>query len=81
MKTIDLTQETITIIDLLRMANQDSLLILSKDGHQYILEEADGFKKEVAMLGKSDKFKKFLEKRSKEEATISIDELEKKLEL
>ncbi len=48
---------------------------------RYILEEADEFEKEVAMLDESDKFIKFLEKRSKEEATISIDELEKKLKL
>ena len=81
MRTIDLTQQTMNLIDLLRLASQDSLLILSNDGHQYVLEEADEFEREVAMLGRSDKFMKFLEERSKEEATISIDELEKKLRL
>ncbi len=81
MKTIDLTRQKINIKDLLRLANSDSLLILSEDGHQYVLEEADAFDKEVAMLGKSDKFMKFLEERSREQTTIPIDELEKKLKL
>ena len=81
MKTVDLTQQKINIKDLLRLANSDSLLILSEDGHHYILEEADEFEKEVAMLGKSDKFMKFLKERSTEKATTSIDDLEKKLKL
>jgi len=81
MKTIDLTRQKINIKDLLRLANSDSLLIVSEDGHQYVLEEADAFDKEVAMLGESEKFINFLEVRSKEQATISIDELEKKLNL
>lgn len=49
--------------------------------NQYILEEADAFEKEVAILSKSEKFMKFLEERSKEEGTISIDDMEKKLKL
>ncbi|MFQ5652699.1 MAG: hypothetical protein ACE5IY_22425 [bacterium] len=81
MKKIDLTQQELTIKDLLQLASIESLLILSEDGHQYILEEADQFEKEVAMLGKSDKFMQFLEGRSKETATTPIDDLEKKLKL
>jgi hypothetical protein len=81
MKTIDLTQQKVHIKDLLRLADSESLLILSDDGHQYILEEADAFEKEVALLGGSDKFMKFLEERAKEKSAISIDGLEKKLKI
>ncbi len=81
MKTIDLRQRKVKINELLRLADSESLLILSDDGHQYILEEADAFEKEVAMLGASDKFMKFLEERSKEKSTVSIDDLEKKLKI
>ena len=78
MKAIDLRQEKISLKDLLRLASLESLIIFSEDGNQYILEEADAFEKEVAILGKSEKFMKFLEERSKEEGTISIDDMEKK---
>ena len=56
-------------------------VLIMCDGNPYILEEADAFEKEVAILGKSEKFMKFLEERSKEEGTISIDDMEKKLKL
>ncbi|MFQ5709216.1 MAG: hypothetical protein ACE5HO_17300 [bacterium] len=81
MKTIDLTQQKASIKDLLQLANVEPLLILSEDGHHYILEEADEFAREAKMLGKSDKFMEFLEERSKETATTPLDDLEKKLGL
>jgi len=79
MRTIDLKEHELNIKDLLKLASLESLAIITEDGQTFILEEADVFEKEVAMLGKSKKFMKFLKERSKEEATLSIDELEKKL--
>lgn len=79
MRTIDLRQKKLTVKDLFRLARLEALLIRTEDGQIFILEEADAFEKEVAMLGNSKKFMKFLQKRAKEEATISIDELEDKL--
>ncbi len=81
MKTINLTQQKVSIEDLLQLAMHDSLLIVDEDGDEYILEAVDELEREIAMLGKSKKFMRFLEKRSKEKKTISIDELEKKLKL
>ena len=81
MKTINLKHQRLKVQDLLQLAKLESLFILSEDGHHYILEEADEFDKEVAVLGESDKFMNFLSERSEEKATVSIDELEKKLNL
>lgn len=80
MKTIDLTQKKMEMKDLLRLAKTDSVLIIAPEGQRYILEEADAFDKEVAMLGGSDEFTEFLRKRSKEKAMISIDQLKRKLD-
>jgi len=79
MKTIDLRQQQLGIKDLLQLARLESLLILSEDGNHFILEEADDLEKEVVMLGKSEKFMQFLQNRSKEKASITIDQFEKKL--
>ncbi len=81
MKTIDLRQEKLSINGLLQLAKLETLLILTEDGQTFILEDADAFEKEAAMLGNSKKFMKFLQKRSKAEATSTIDELEDKLKL
>ena len=55
------------------MARNKSVLLVSK-GTTYVLEEADDFDREVAQLGDSETFMRFLEKRSKEKSVISIEE-------
>ena len=52
-----------------------SVRILTRDGHEFILEEADELGKEVAQLGSSDKFMRFLKERSTEEATLPFDQI------
>lgn len=45
-----------------------------------ILEEADPFDEEVALLGKSEEFSRFLKERSKEPATMSLEDYRRSLE-
>ena len=73
MKTIDLKRGKPSIDQILAMAKSDSVLIEGIDGNRYVLEEADEFEREVATLGESRKFMKFLEARSKETGRKSIE--------
>ncbi len=66
MRLVDLNETKPSIDEILHMAKSDSVIIKSSDGVQYILEEADEFEREVATLGKSEKFMSFLKKRSEE---------------
>ena len=79
MKTINLKEESPSVAQLLAMARKKSVLLVSKDGATFILEEADEFDREVAELGGSEQFIKFLSKRSKEQAVTSIEEFAKQL--
>lgn len=79
MKTIDLRNQPLTIRELLRLAQSDSLLILTDDDHSYTLEEADEFEKEVARLGRSARFEGFLNKRGREPGSVSLEEIEERL--
>lgn len=81
MKTVDLRNHPLTVQELLRMAQSDPLLIVSDDEHSYTLEEADEFEKEAAQLGQSERFVDFLKERSKEPGSISLEEVEKRLDL
>ena len=53
MKTLDLTGKRITLDKLLELAAAGSVRIVTADGHAFILEKADDFENEVALLGKS----------------------------
>jgi hypothetical protein len=80
MITLDLRQQSVTLEELLHFASSDSVLIRTDDGQEYILESADEFDREVAMLGQSEKFMQFLAERSKEKGTVTLGQLKKSLD-
>jgi hypothetical protein len=80
MKTLDLTGKRITLDELLELAATDSVHIVTADGRAFVLEQADDFEKEVALLGKSKKFQRFLNERAKEATTTSLEDYRRSLE-
>jgi hypothetical protein len=80
MKTLDLTRKKTTLEELLKMAAAGSVRIVAADGHEFVLEDADDFDKEVRLLGKSKKFSRFLKRRSKEAATMSLKDYRRSLD-
>lgn len=81
MKTIKLDKKAPSVSELLAIASRESVLLVSEDGASFILEEADDFDREVAQLGSSEKFMKFLEKRSKEKGVTSVEQFAEEEEL
>ena len=79
MKTIKLDKRTPSVSELLAIASRESVLLVSEDGASFVLEEADDFDREVAQLGSSEKFMKFLKKRSKEKGVTSVEQFAKEL--
>jgi len=79
LKTVNLKKESPSVSELLAMARKKSVLLVSKDGATFVLEEADEFDREVAELGSSEKFMRFLRKRSREKAVTSIEEFAEEL--
>lgn len=74
MKTVHLNKDSPSVSELLNMARKKSVLLVSSDGASFVLEEADDFDREVAELGNSARFMRFLKKRSKEEGVTSIEQ-------
>ena len=79
MRTIDLRQEALSIDELLEMAAGETVLLRSKSGDEFILEAADAFDREVAELGRSQKFMAFLKEGLQEPGRIPIEDIERRL--
>jgi len=79
-KTLDLGQEAITLEELLKLAAAGTVRIVTADGRAFILEDASDFDREVELLGKSKKFRRFLNDRSKEPATTSLEDYRRTLD-
>jgi hypothetical protein len=78
MKIIDLAHEQPSLDELLRMAAGDPVRIRNQDGHEFILESADTFGREVAELSRSAPFMSFLADRSKEPGGTKLEDLERR---
>jgi hypothetical protein len=78
MKTVDLGKEKHSLDELLTLARSEAVLIHSPLGEDFLLEQADQFDKEVIMLGSSEKFTSFLEKRAEETDDIPLREVRKR---
>ena len=79
MITLDLRKQNITFKELFRVADSDTVLIVTRDGQEYLLESANEFEQEVARLGQSEKFMNFLAERGKESQRIPLEEVERRL--
>ena len=79
MITLDLRNHQITLEELFRAARSETILIVTDEGQEYILEAADEFDREVAELGRSEKFMTFLAERRKESGRIPLEEIARRL--
>jgi hypothetical protein len=80
MRTINLDQEKLNFDQLIRLARKEPLLILTADGGNYILSQADDFEQEVQLLRNSKSFQKFLDERSNCKVRIPLSEIENEIE-
>jgi hypothetical protein len=80
MKMIDLAQHKLDVEQLLELARQGPVVLLTAEGEEFCVVEADDFDREVETLRNSRAFQQFLDERSKDKRTIPLEELEKELE-
>jgi len=75
MKTIELTPDTPSLHELVELADGENIIIKTPQGRQFIFAELDDFELEVEQLKNSKEFMAFLDQRSKERGTTSIEQL------
>ncbi|MBR8829030.1 MAG: hypothetical protein DSM107014_14215 [Gomphosphaeria aponina SAG 52.96 = DSM 107014] len=81
MKTIEVAQSNLTIIELLELAEKDTLILQKSDGTEFVLSLVDDFTAEVEALGKNQEFMEFLAQRSQSVKRVSLEEARKRLNL
>ncbi len=79
MKSVDLRNENLSLSQLLHMAEDEAVLVLTPDGHEFIVAEADDFDAEVEALRKSARFQSFLDRRTRDKSRVPIGDIEKEI--
>jgi len=75
-KSVKMHEAKIDLETAIRLAREEPLLLVTDDGREFLLSEADDFEKEVEALRSSAAFQRFLEERSQSADRISLDEVE-----
>ncbi len=79
MTTVDLRERAVTIDELLQLAGGDEVVIVNHQGDKFVIEPADAFDREAALFGSSTWFMSFLAERSKEPGSLSLEDVERRL--
>ena len=82
MKTIDAARVS-TFSELLDLAEDETVLVTTLDGREFIVAEIDDFDDEIEAVSQNRELMELLEERSKEKATggYSLEEVKKRLGL
>ena len=79
MRTITVSKRSRSIIDLLKQAQTENLILKSPDGIEYILAEIDDFDREIELTRQNEELMEFLEHRARQTNTIPLAEVKRQL--
>ena len=79
MKTIELAQSNLTIVELMELAQEDTLILKKSDGTEFVLSVIDDFATEVEVLRQNEEFMEFLAQRSRSTKRLSLEEARRRL--
>ena len=80
MKTIDLEKEKMDLAAVIKIARREPVLLVTPDGEEFCIAEADDFEKEVEALRGSQAFQRFLDVRSASTRKVPLEDLEAEIE-
>lgn len=81
MRTIDIPSDAHSLQPLLDQARREDLLLRLADGSEFYLSAVDEADQEIVQTRHHAKLMKFLEQRSQQPATISLDRVKQELGL
>lgn len=81
MKMIELAQSTLTLIELIELAEEDTLILRKSDGTEFVLSAVDDFAAEVNSLSQNQEFMEFLAQRSRSTNRVSLEAARSRLEI
>ena len=79
MKSIDLATEQPDLSEIIQLAEKEPVLLLARNGHRFVVSEADNLDAEVDALRNSRRLQQFLDERMSNQCRTPIEEIEKEI--
>lgn len=81
MKTIPVSARSRSLNALLQQAAAENLILRTSDGREFLLAELDDFEGEVSRTRRNKALMRLLDRRGRESATLTLDEVRRQLGL
>lgn len=81
MKTIELPTIAPDLAELLDQASAETVILKTPEGREYVLGELDDFDAELALIRKNEELMAFLDERSREQKTYTLQQVREQLGL
>ncbi|NET33912.1 MAG: hypothetical protein F6K19_18140 [Cyanothece sp. SIO1E1] len=81
MKTVQLPEIVGTLVDLMRQAEEEALVLRTIDGKAFVLVEIDEFDDEIEQTRKNQKLMDLLNERAQSQQTVKLSEVKAQLGL
>jgi hypothetical protein len=79
MKIVTVSTRASKLRALLKQAERGGLILRSADGREFILAEIEDFNREIELTRKNKRLMKFLDERARQAKTISLAEVQARL--
>lgn len=79
MKVIEISENISSINEILNFAGTENIILKISDGSEFILAEIDSFDRELELTRQNDELMDFLDRRSEEDETHTIEEVKQQL--
>ena len=81
MKAIDLAANSPSLSELLRLADEDNLILRTAEGREFVLAPVDDLEQEAAQVAQNEELMEFLAERSRDAKRSSWHDAKKRLGL
>jgi hypothetical protein len=81
LKIVELTTIAPALADLLDLAGEDTLILKTSEGREFVLAEVDDFDTEIALVRQNEELMILLAERSREKKTYTLQQVREQLGL
>jgi hypothetical protein len=81
MKTIEVSKGILSVNELLKLAREENIILRLPDGQEFLLAEIDDFEREIELTRENEELMKFLDERSHNPRTFTLNEVREQLDL
>ena len=81
MKMIKVTENSLNLEAILNLASKENILLETLEGREFVLAEIKNFDREVELTRQNQELMNFLDERSREQKTLTLNQVRQQLGL